>query len=477
MENEVRRVAIYVRVSTIEQAREGYSIQEQIKRLKKYCEAMGWVVVKIYIDAGESGGDLKRPALKDLIKEINDYDTVLVYKLDRLSRSQKDTLYLIEDVFLANNVDFVSMTESFDTSTSFGRAMVGILAVFAQLERENIKERVAVGKQARAELGKFHGSKWVAIGYDYIDGELKINEYEKMQVLRIYEMFLAGNSITAIVKHLNNAGMKHKYGDWAHRTVKGVLKSKTYLGLLKHRDKWFDGQHTAIVSEEEWKKVNERLEERAKNLNYANTYTAALGGLCTCGHCGGRYTRRMGYRIKNTGEPKYYYTCYSRNKTSAHLVKDPNCKNKNYRKEDLEQMILNEVRKLSLDPEAIRNIRKQHDEKDFTKDIELIEKQIEDLNQQLSNLVDLFSISKMDMSIVEAKTSKIQDEKSRLQLQLEQYQNTEEKQSIEEVHELITSLSPMLDSGDDDQIRAALHQLISDIVIDNDDVTIHWKFV
>lgn len=138
------RVAIYVRVSTIEQARDGYSVQEQIDSLKLYCKAMKWIVVNVYTDAGHSGANTDRPALQDMIKDIEKglIDKVLVYKLDRLSRSQKDTLELIEDVFLVNNTDFVSMNENFDTSTSFGRAMIGILAVFAQLEREQINQLI-----------------------------------------------------------------------------------------------------------------------------------------------------------------------------------------------------------------------------------------------------------------------------------------------------------------------------------------------
>src|SRR5699024_7512767 len=134
----------YVRVSTHDQAEEGYSIDEQIDKLKKYCEIMGWIVYDTYIDPGYSGSNIDRPGLKKLIRSAKqkNIDTVLSYKLDRLSRSQKDTLYLIEDVFIKHGVDFVSLNENFDTSTPFGKAMIGILSVFAQLEREQITERM-----------------------------------------------------------------------------------------------------------------------------------------------------------------------------------------------------------------------------------------------------------------------------------------------------------------------------------------------
>lgn len=137
------KVAIYVRVSTLEQAESGYSIEEQVDKLTKYCDIKNWEIHKVYKDGGFSGSSIDRPAISKLITDANrhKFDAVLVYKLDRLSRSQKDTLYLIEDIFTKNKISFVSLNENFDTSTPFGKASIGILAVFAQLEREKIKER------------------------------------------------------------------------------------------------------------------------------------------------------------------------------------------------------------------------------------------------------------------------------------------------------------------------------------------------
>ncbi|MDS8186326.1 recombinase family protein, partial [Streptococcus pneumoniae] len=113
------KVAIYVRVSTTSQVEEGYSIDEQKAKLSSYCDIKDWSVYKIYTDGGFSGSNTDRPALEGLIKDAKKrkFDTVLVYKLDRLSRSQKDTLYLIEDIFIKNNIAFLSLQENFDTST------------------------------------------------------------------------------------------------------------------------------------------------------------------------------------------------------------------------------------------------------------------------------------------------------------------------------------------------------------------------
>ena len=134
-------VFCYVRVSTENQL-ENYSIEEQTKRLEAYCLAKGWTIPEVYTDGGFSGGNTNRPALQMMLHDLhsNIAQAVVVYKLDRLSRSQKDTLMLIEDEFLANHVDFISVNENFDTSTPFDRAMIGMLSVFAQLEKDQIVE-------------------------------------------------------------------------------------------------------------------------------------------------------------------------------------------------------------------------------------------------------------------------------------------------------------------------------------------------
>ena len=133
-------VGLYCRVSTEEQAASGFSIDHQQSRLKAYCESQGWAKYSLYTDDGYTGTNLNRPQMQRMMKDIETgkIDTVLVYKLDRLSRHQKDVLYLLEDLFEHYGVVFKSATEPFDTSTPLGRAMIGILAVFGQLERDTI---------------------------------------------------------------------------------------------------------------------------------------------------------------------------------------------------------------------------------------------------------------------------------------------------------------------------------------------------
>lgn len=287
---------------------------------------------------------------------------VLVYKLDRLSRSQLDTLYLIEKVFLANNTDFVSMSENFDTSTPFGRAMIGILAVFAQLEREQIKERMMMGKEARAKKGHYHGSNCYPIGYDYIDGHLVPLEFEAIQIKMIFEMYAEGKAPLTIAEYLNNNGYKTRYGRWNDITVRKILRRKTYLGYIKYHDDWYKGEHEALISEDLFNTVQKIFDQRTEDYSYykrregrVNSY---LGGMLFCDCCGGKYSKIISNSTKNGKKYRNtYYKCNSRTFKKRTLVRDPNCKNKTWKMDVLDNLVFDEIKKLALDPDYLNKIK------------------------------------------------------------------------------------------------------------------------
>ena len=150
-----KKAALYIRVSTEFQAEEGYSIDAQKEQLAAYCAMKGLKDYEFFVDGGWSGSNLDRPEMQRLVGLCKEgrISHVVVFKLDRLSRSQKDTLFLIEDVFNPNGVSFVSLNESMDTATPMGRLMLGILSAFAQLERENIRLRTRMGMLERVKAG------------------------------------------------------------------------------------------------------------------------------------------------------------------------------------------------------------------------------------------------------------------------------------------------------------------------------------
>lgn len=472
-----KRVFIYVRVSTQHQAEEGYSIPQQIERLQKYCEAMGWILVKIYTDDGYSGGSMERPALEQMMKDIKagHADIVLVDKLDRLSRSQFDTLYLIQKVFDVNNVGFVSRAEAFDTSTPFGKAMVGILAVFAELERSRIKERMMDGQEGRAKEGKYRGGGFVPIGYERINGELEINEYEAMQVREAFEMFNNRVPIFRIMTIMNEKGYRTKYGDWKEMTLRGMFSRRIYIGEIVHKGKTYKGQHTAIIELEVFEKAQKIVAERSiqyENRKIGRVYKSPLGGIIYCGNCGSRYHFRSGANNKD-GTRRNYYTCYSRSKGDKKYIKDPNCRNKNYRDMDLDEIVFNEIRKLKSEPLYISEIQGSVDN---SFKIKQIEERIGKVESQISRFMDLYSVGGIDLESIGDKIRPLNEEKKALEAQLADLIVPDEKVSEDEIVSLVDAFESVVAEGDCQKIHAVVSTLIEKVVIDGEFVRIHWKF-
>ena len=479
------RVGLYLRVSTTEQAKEGYSIGEQESRLKDYCKAMRWKIFKIYVDPGYSGGDTNRPGLQDLIRDVKDglLDKVVVYKLDRLSRSQKDTLILIEDIFIPNNVDFVSMSENFDTSSAIGRAVLGLLAVFAQLERSQIQERMGMGKEARAKEGKWHGGSTEPIGYDYDPSTdtLYVNEYEKVQLLELADLVIKGTPLRTIETLFLNKGYKHKHGVWDPGCMRRVLRNKIYIGYIKHNDNWYPGEHEHIFTDEIFNKVNGILDERYQK--YLETgvrpgaQTTYLGGLLYCKHCGGKYSKQLNSRYRE-GKPKvYWYSCYSRHKRVKKMIKDPNCKNKNWKMVELDELIFNEIRSLALNPNHIGDIKRSRQKavEDSSK-VGILTAEIEKIDEQISRFMDLYGIGKFTIDQVSNKVDPLNEHKRALEKERDKLTAETGTLSEEKAIEIVESFEEVLEYGDYNQIRAIIDSLISYIEIDNEDIYIHWTF-
>jgi len=479
----VLRVALYIRVSTQEQANEGYSVGEQTDRLKKYAEAMHWDIYKIYVDPGYSGGNTDRPGLNELIKDVKTgvIDKVVVYKLDRLSRSQKDTLILIEDVFLANKTDFVSMSENFDTSSPIGRAVLGLLAVFAQLERDQIKERMGMGKGARAKEGKWHGGNVQPIGYNYNPATdlLEVNEYEALQVNELFDLFLQGMQYRTMERLFEEKGYRHKHGLWQPKTMKQVLRNVLYIGIIRHNDETHPGLHTPIVDKAKFEKAQKLLDARqeqyAKHTRKTTGFTTPLGGMLMCKQCGAKYAKQHNSRIKEN--PQMWYMCYSRSKKSKAMIKDPNCRNKNWKVEHLEKVVFDEIKKLALDPSYISTvIQDKNDRTDNPNKIDLLNKEIEKIDNQISRFMDLYGIGKFTIDQVSSKIDPLNNQKAGLVKELENLKGDSGDLTKENAIKLVKSFEPVLERGDLEEIRSLLASLFYYIEIDDEDVYIHWKF-
>lgn len=469
----MKRAALYIRVSTQEQAQEGYSVGEQKERLIAYCKAQDWLIANIYVDGGFSGSNLNRPAIQQLISETDKFDVVLVYKLDRLSRSQRDTLYLIEEVFLPHNIGFVSMQESFDTTTPLGKAMIGLLAVFAQLEREQIKERTQMGRAARAKSGLFHGGGYVPIGYDYQDGKLVINPYEAEQVRKIFEWYLSGMSLQAITDRLHEEGYVNRYGSYkAWPSVRRIIENDLYTGRVRFGDVRTEHAHEAIITEEQFQAVKEMQARRKEQYGmYSFKSRHLLTGICFCGYCGARYYVR-------TLRHRHYYACYSRTKQAPRMIKDPNCKNRYWNKKELEAKVEEQIRvvlqspQIALDAAQAKRPVTPQDSQHNAK----IEKRIRAIDRKISKTMELYQRDDIPADVLSENINKLYNEKTALESSLIPTEETPQEASIDLTQELIADAAQLWDFADESQKRRIIQSLVKKITLTGDDIQIEWRF-
>lgn len=329
----MRKAALYIRVSTDAQREEGYSIDAQKQMLSAFCVTKNIENYEFFIDGGFTGSNLNRPEMQRLIKEVkeNKIGTVIVYKLDRLSRSQKDTLYLIEEVLNPNGVDFISMNESMDTSTPLGRLMLGILSAFAQLERENIKERTRMGMKERVKAGFWPGGGRIPFGYDY-DPEkgILVPNKDADTVRLIYSLYLEGYPMYKIAKM---AGLKYE------RLAVQVLKRKSNAGYITYNGEEYKGRHEPIISEEIYEEAMKMLEERGKKHFTDSVYL--LSGIIYCGHCGAKM------RYQKWGKRGAKLCCYSGDKNKPYLAGNKECPDEKVWADLVENAVIEDLLSLS----------------------------------------------------------------------------------------------------------------------------------
>jgi site-specific DNA recombinase len=320
------RCAILTRTSTEEGLDSEFnSLDAQRESGENYIASQkheGWVALPtLYDDGGYSGATLERPAVQRLLADIEagKVDCVVVYKLDRLTRSLLDFAKLVE-IFDRHKVSFVSVTQHFDTSTSMGRLMVNILLSFAQFEREIIGERIRDKVAATRRKGKYTGGPPV-LGYD-VDRERKrlvVNPQEAKLVRRIFSDFVKTGSTTVLAQALTAEGYttkcwvtkegKHRPGKpWDKVLVYRVLNNPLYIGEVTHKGERYPGEHEPIVPRQLWDQAHSILERNshARGVRTRTKTPALLRGIIRCAHCG----CAMGPTFtKRRGKVYRYYLC------------------------------------------------------------------------------------------------------------------------------------------------------------------------
>ncbi|MFC8686375.1 recombinase family protein [Brevibacillus porteri] len=478
------RVAAYIRVSTDEQADKGNSLVEQKERLNAYCIAMGWDAPELFIDDGYSAKDLKRPAIKQVMKRIenNEFDVVLTSKLDRLCRNLLDLLQVI-DLFSSHNCGFVSASEHFDTSTAVGRMTLQLLGTFAEFERERISERV---KDNMLSLAK-NSDKILTqpcYGYDIVDGRFVINEAEAAFIEFMFDLAEEGHGHRAIAKELNLRGSATKRGKmWDQTNVRRLMSTETISGtmvynkrqtkngktVLRSKDEWIvkEDNHPAIIPLVRYNKVQDIFNSRKKARKHADSETYLLTGLLKCHHCGQNMRGNTARQKTKYGEYTYYrYMCSSYNKGYG-------CKHHMVHRDDFEALIINEIK--AIKSSSTKNINiKVAAPASISDEIKDVNSQLSKVDKKMQKQIEAYEndlISAVDLKIarerVELERNQLMDKLEKLKgksIDIDTIKNNA-KRALDDIAGI-----------DRTKAKSTLRLLIDQIELENGElVNITWK--
>ncbi len=495
----VVRCAIYTRKSTDENLELDFnSLDAQRTSAENYIASQkheGWVCLEQrYDDGGFSGGTIERPAFQRLMADVEagTIDVILVYKIDRLSRSLLDFARIMEALERCN-VSLVSVTQQFNTSTSMGRLTLNILLSFAQFEREIISERTRDKIAMARRKGRWTGGAPV-LGYDPIRDNrgtrLVVNEEEAEQVRGIYSKYLELASIQATINWLDAKGWRNKVyttskgkprggKDFDKSTLQKLLTNRLYLGQIVHNDECYDGEHEAIVDEDVFGRV---LGQLARNRNCGgkyqrNKYGALLKGLVRCRHCGSG----MSHHHATRGQRRYrYYVCHTAQKKGWAACPYPSLP-----AGELEQFVLQRIKETTGDRALLGDV--------VTRARGELECQIEALRQHRSLRENRAKRVNHDINeltaspvmhggpAVSAELARLQDEMTELQKQITDLN----RQIVELEHRMIDedeltgaleAFDPMWERLRPDERARVMHLLIQCIEYDgaNDEIAITY---
>ncbi len=501
-----KQVAIYCRVSTMEQAEEGYSIGEQERLIREYCARQGYGVYKVFSDAGISGKDIvHRPAIQELLKDAAEkkFDMVMSWKINRLSRKLEDAIKIVNTLD-RYGISYQSYSERFESDTPAGKMQFQMMALVGEFERNTIAQNVKMGMKAKARAGEWCGGV-APLGYRWVPVEatenlsrkksrLEIDETEAETVRLIYGLYASGKGYKAIVNQINQMGCKTKKGNaFSVAQLRTILTNPVYIGKVRYdlRRDWnekrrnninpnpiiVNGIHEAIISEEQWKQVQFLISQKAGKPSRIYDGEYPLTGILRCPECGAGMVISRVINKKPDGSKRKltYYACGNwKNKGTAV------CHSNMIRVEKANSVVYERMEKILNDDkvfqEVLSRVNREHNilKKNAYKEQSLHEKERERLANRISKNHEAYEdglISKEEFLT----------RKNELDLQMEQVWERanetrltlleEEQKEIprDAVRAILQNFSLALSGDIDHTIRKRLlHLLIKEITIDRD---------
>lgn len=464
------RSALYCRVSTLEQATDGYSIGVQKEKLTAYANAQSYEIVDVYSDEGFSGKDLHRPAMERLLSDVksNRIDIVVIYKLDRLSRHVKDVLELVE-LFDKYSVTLYSLNENLDLSSPFGRAALKMSATFSELERETIVERMQMGKAARARSGKYTCPGKSPFGYklNKAADRLEIVPEEAEAIREMYAKYIEGYSFRKLYRYC-----REKFPDIRYFTnsmsCKPVIERPMYAGYFEHNGELIKAtNYEPIISYETYLQAQEAVKRNTTRREHDNT-PYLLTGLVYCAKCGRAFCgKRRAHKVNGIEKHAYYsYGCIARTKYSRAEHGNTPCNNDLYPVEELDELVCKAVENLEFTefttPQASTGL------------IDRLLLDNAELKKQKERLLDLYLNEAIDKDTYTARYSEIG---KRIDKNLTVINS--EKQTLAASPtvpiEYLKARQHEFPTATKKEKRRLIQQLINRIVIDGENVTISWN--
>ncbi|HFK1424863.1 MULTISPECIES: recombinase family protein [Bacillus cereus group] len=402
-----KTVGIYTRVSTQEQTN-GFSMSAQEDALIAYAEKKGYEIYDIYRDGGYSGKDFNRPEVQRMFRDVasDKFDTILTWKVDRLSRNNTDVMNLIDTHLHPNKKSLLISAGDIDSSTTTGYMFISLLSTFARYEREIIVDRVKAGMRKRAESGKNNGGKM--LGYNNVNKKLEINEEEARIVKEIFQLRAEGWGYKRITNHLNKKNKKTKMGNpFRIEAVRTILNNEKYIGnsVWRKQQDWsitrragktkgitIKGEHEAIIDIKTWEKVKKINELQTKcyssNRNFNGDFF--LSGVIKCPKCGGSTVMSKVKRRDGNGY-HLYYMCQR-----FHVAGTKSCNSNLIKKDWIEEKVLKIISSFINNKNFIEEVLKKlisnetNSGENLVTDIELFEKELKKQKAKREHLDDKF---------------------------------------------------------------------------------------
>lgn len=483
-ENKTKAV-LYARVSTEEQATEGYSINAQKQLLNEFAHKHNFEIIDEYIDEGKSGKNIEgRPEMKRLLKDAKNenFNAVIVYKLDRLSRKTKDSLEIVE-ILEFHNIQLISYSENIDTNTSGGKMYFTMLSSFSEMERSNIIARGKMGMMQRAKEGYYNGGR--VLGYNSVNKHLVINEEEAHVIRIIFDYAEQDLGYKAIVSRINTMGYKTKRGhDFSINTIKQILDNPIYIGKIrfnmyenwaeKHRNGknedyiLVDGKHEAIIEQEQWDRVQQFRKKRSVKPARSNK-PYILNGLVRCPKCG--YGMVSASSKGSKGKRYRYYVC-----GQFHNKGSKACSAHSIRADLAEQQVMEELKCIVSEPYVLNqiidnvNVKRRDAKTPINDEIKVLQSKLNKVEVRINNITEQLMDDPSLVAIFKPKLKGLTKEQQDFQNRLESL-NSELGEcdttpiDAQALHHLLSNFEKVLQDADPERQKALLRLIIKNIQI------------